>query len=262
MFLYVQKGNIFMTTVTTDAFELDVVLESIIKYIESSGIYLQIGTDFYDYAEALKQQEKRHFIGPIFSIENQGLGKNNAFWIIGRNKSDEIVHTQAVHLIDLKDQTLAAYLQKHIVDFSSFTDEQHNLRFNPGPSSGIISGQACYHGEFWLNLGVSRCGNSGMATLLSKLAMILSLQHWNVDCFFSFIIALNACRGLAARGGYMHTEPYSVVWEVPDRQEEQEAWLAWSNQIDIKHLINITAPMLAQSLRGSLAAPKANHAVA
>lgn len=224
----------------------------IISFLECDGLFIEIGDDFQDYAALLKTQKKRHFIGPIFTSRNSDLNRDNAFWIIGSNSENEIVHTQAVYFFDIGKQALSHYLLKNIARFSSHCESRYNLRYNPGPGAKNMQGRICYHGEFWLHIGPSSCGTSGTLALLTRLMMAECLKRWKVDYFFAFMRALNACRGLAARGGFMHFDPYAMVWDDPEKGVEQEAWVTWSSREDMEHLLHVANLMLLNSKQRTL----------
>ena len=55
-----------------------------------------------------------------------------------------------------------------------------------------------------------------------------------------------ACKGLAAREGYLHMEP--GVWHAPGESETVAEWLVWMARDDIKYLMQFPPSELFQQL--------------
>jgi hypothetical protein len=76
-----------------------------------------------------------------------------------------------------------------------------------------------------------------MSAALARLALVMCLLKWAPDFVFGFIFPLAACKGLAAREGYMHTEPGSLYWAVSGQSEKMEIWTVWMSREDIRHIL-------------------------
>ncbi len=227
------------------------VITSIIDYVGAQGISLEIGSDFSLYEAHVKSQPRRHAVGPFFSADNDYLCEATAFWIVGRDNKGELVHTQAVRTLDLEGKNFTHFMDKHLVDFFPYEIDEEKTGYYPSPESEKICGTVCYHGELWLSTGNVQSSFTGLVALLSRLAMAVSVTRFHADYFFAYIMSRNANRGLAARCGFMHTDPNSVVWSVPGGVQDAEAWSAWVSRKEIFHL-NIMTLKALNAVRDTL----------
>ena len=155
--------------------------------------------------------------------------------------------------IDLEGGTLATYLSERFCEFTpaALQIDQDASRYQPAPGSRSIRGQVCYHGELWLKGGPSGFRGAGMTALLARLAMVMGLVKFAPDYIFGFMFPIAACKGLAAREGYMHTEPNSLLWSVPGETKLVEEWAVWMAQDDIRHLLTIQPQDLFEQLEAA-----------
>lgn len=228
-------------------------VSTIVELVAARGVVLEVGSDFSAFEKALKAQPERNVLAPKFDPQTNDLGEGSAFWILGRDPYGEVVHTQAVQVIDLEGSTLASYLEKRFCDFvpAGHRIDAGKSRYCPAPGSRAIAGRVCYHGELWLKGGPAGYRGAGMTAVLARLAMVLSLMRWSPDYVFGFMFPLAACRGLAAREGYMHTEPGSIYWAVPQQAETLEEWAVWMSREDIRHIMQIPPDNLFAQLEES-----------
>lgn len=225
---------------TQDIFNASPYISAADKYLATRDIYLETGSDFSIFENVSKQQQKTTNLGPKFNPRIAELNDDTAFWIIGRNGKGEVVHTQAVCIIDLNGQTLATYLGKHFSEFFPYKLDKRRSCYQSGPNSQAIKGSVCYHGEFWLKGGKNGSRGKDLTAPLTRFAMAVSLLKWSPDFIFSFMREVVICKGLAARAGFYHSEPNSLVWSVPGDEKQSEAWTAWANREDIRHLLKVT----------------------
>ena len=92
-------------------------VSSTASVLEQHGIGISLGTDFDEYRSQFIAERPEHEIGAPFDPELHNLNKTNAFWMIGRNRQGEIMHTQAIRLLDLGCGTLGDYFSKSFRDF-------------------------------------------------------------------------------------------------------------------------------------------------
>lgn len=225
-------------------------ISTITDLVESQGISLEVGSDFSDFREYLKDQPERNPLAPRFDPEINDLNESTAFWILGRSLQGEIVHTQAVRTLDLDGMNLAAYLGQQFRSFTpaGFAIDKCRSCYRGSPGSRVIAGTVCYHGELWLKGGPAGLRGAGMTAVLARLALVMSLIKWAPDFVFGFMFPLAACKGLAAREGYMHTEPGTLYWALPGKQEQMEIWTVWMGREDIRHILHIPPAALYAQL--------------
>ena len=228
-------------------------ISSCITRIAAAGLILEIGSDFKIFSNAIEKHTARSPVTPKFNPDIERLDETNAFWMLGRNEHNEIVHTQAIRLMDIGNKTLAEHA---LEEFPNYTPPLWTLvsdmsQYRPGPGSCKIHGTICYHGDFWFKGGKGGFRGRGMNVLTSHLAMAMSLVKWNPDYIYAYMNSLVACSGVAARGGFMHMEQNNLYWSIPGYSELLETWMVWSSRQDILHLIGAGSFSLAKQLASS-----------
>ena len=185
----------------------------------------------------------------MYDAASSYVDRTNGFWIKGVDENGEIVHTQAVRMLDLCDVTLAEHLEQHRHLYASpeIKGDPTLFSFAPTPMCQKIAGRVCYHGDLWLKEGsASGFRGTGLTTILPRMAMALSLMEWSPDYIFGFMYPFMACNGLAAREGYLHMEP--SIWHAPGESETVSEWLVWMAREDINYLMEFPPSDLYQQL--------------
>lgn len=215
-------------------------ITSIVRIAASKGIHLEIGTDFTAFRDIPKTQPQRKPVAPLFDPDHSSVSSANGFWVKGVDDRGEIVHTQAVRLIDLSGIGLAEHLAQYLRDYRPHGDavDPEKSRCVLSPVSSRITGKVCYLGEAWLKSGRNNLGGS-LTAALTRLAPAMSSLLWWPDYFFCLMEPFVACKGLSARFGYTHLEQGSIFWHRRDQTAPLEEWLGWMSQEDLRHLLRV-----------------------
>lgn len=205
---------------------------------KENGISVQIGTCFLEYAEMISEYRSHQPVSRPFDYNIHKLGHTNGLWVGGWNEKGELVHSQAIRLIDLAGLSLSNYLTDRFVDFppAGLDLDFTKSRYNPGPSAYKIHGTVCYHGDFWLS-GDFR--GTGLANILARFALASCQLRWSPDYVIGFMIRQVAFKGLAEREGYMHSEPGALYWHLANSEKFYEAFMVWMENVDISHLLTL-----------------------
>ena len=221
----------------------------IIEISRKRGITLEVSTDFEEFRRVRSTQPERATLYPMYDAACSYVDRTNGFWIKGTDENGELVHTQAMRLIDLAGVTLADHLRmhRHIYMTPGDADDPSRFEYSPSPACQKITGKVCYHGELWLkNGGGKGFRGTGLTSILPRMAMVLGHMEWSPDFIFGFMYPLAACKGLAAREGYMHMEP--GVWHSPGEPESFSEWIVWMAREDVGHLMRFAPGELYQQL--------------
>ncbi|HHS93794.1 MAG TPA: hypothetical protein ENK63_00410 [Rhodobacterales bacterium] len=227
------------------------------QQLAETGIILETGTDFRFFKRVIASLPNKNQLGPRFDPDNKTFDPNGAFWIIGRDPDGRVVHTQALCLENLRGMSLARYLEDEFTTFFPYTPDPKRTKYFAGPSSHVIRGTTCYHGELWLLGGNNRFRGMGLAAPLVRLAILTAMEIWDPDYIFGFVRVEVITKGLAARAGFLHMEPDSLIWSKQGEQQVNKAWMTWLGREDLIHLLNMTAmdmelPMVERTLRFGL----------
>ncbi|MBL4890833.1 MAG: hypothetical protein JKX91_03215 [Rhizobiaceae bacterium] len=207
----------------------------------SLGMHLSSGTDFQEFLELSVKQPLKPHVNPAFDPECTDISPKNGFWIVGHDDSGEIIHSQAIKLLDMSGGDLAEHFQDYLADFRSYgynfdLDECHSYLT---PAASKISGRVSYHGELWIKGGPNGYRGGCLATILTRLMMTMSLHRWSPDYMIGLQSPMTSCRGLAVREGYMHVEQRSIVWQRSDSPEALEDWLVWMSKEEAKFNLRV-----------------------
>ncbi len=216
--------------------------------ISSYGLVLQIGTDFDEFLKCSSKQPLRHPINPIFDPEQSEISRSNGFWILGHDKSGEIVHTQAMKLLDLTHTDLEGYLKMRPWDLRPFgnTIDPTTMNFNLTEASARITGRVTYHGELWIKGGPDGFRGGCLTILLTRLMILLAMLRWTPDFLIGLQSPFTAIKGLAIREGYMHMEQQSILWPQKKPANVVEDWLVWMNYTEAEFNLRLSPETLLE----------------
>ncbi len=216
-------------------------VKRITQIANSLGLQLQFGSDFRKFREIYKQQLLTSGIDPIFDPDISGICSANGFWMIGHNNAGEIVHTQAMRMIDLCGVTLGEHLRLHLGDYRPHYHEVNvrKSRYCLTPAASNITGRVSYHGALWLMGGPAGYRGGCLTAILTRLMLARCLMQWSPDFMIGIQSPKIACRGLSAREGYMRLEQRSILWQVDDSDIPVEEWLVWMSQDEAKFNLRV-----------------------
>ena len=218
---------------------------NVAKELETAGMRIEIGDDFAAYRLLRNAQLDRPAIYPMFDVASSYVDKSNAFWICGFNERDELVHTQAMRLLDLNGITLGQHMNTHrhkYITPNSTPDPDRTFYKRP-LALEKITGKVVYHGEFWLKDGDDGKRKRGFPPLLARIAFEMALTTWVPNYCFGFIHTPLASKGMPYHYGYTHCEPGS--WYGPDAQITDEDCIVWMNTKEMVHLLKTPAQALS-----------------
>ena len=236
---------------------------SAVGIVNSFGIQLQIGSDFEEFRRISEIQPLKPHVNPAFNPDYCDLANGDAFWMIGFTAAGEIVQTQAMKLIDVRESTLEKHLETNFHDFRS-----HGYDFDMDRSywclsnnAANITGRISYHGELWIKGGPNGFRGGCLATILTRLMLITGMQIWSPDYMIGLQSPMTSCRGLACREGYMQVEQRSMVWQEKNDNPPQEDWLVWMSREEAEFNLRLP-PQMFYDLFESSRRPKEEGQIA
>ncbi len=213
-----------------------------VQLLFSRGIRLEFGSDFSQFKELSGSVVEKGEIHPAFDPDEDLIEPLKGLWIIGRNNKEQIVHTQAIKLLDLGEREFGSYLLDHLSDFRfggwdlDFAQSQIHLT----RAASEMTGQLTYHGELWLKGGPDGIRGGAEAALLTRLLLMIVQVKWSPDFMIGFQSPQVCCRGLSLKEGYARNEQRSLLWHRKDGGEPLEDWLVWMSREEA--LFNLRIP--------------------
>jgi hypothetical protein len=241
-------------------FELTKNVSNSLNELADSGIHVEIGDDFAKYRSYRNQQPDRGQIYPMFDVASSYIDRTNGFWVCGFNAHGELVHTQAVRLLDLADKSLATHLRTHRHKYiTPDTTPDPDLTYYSGPKAlNSITGKVCYQGDFWLRAsGLGGPRSQGATSLLSGILLEIMISTWNPSYVFAFVPQRLAAKGAHLRYGYCHCEPGR--WVGPDEQVTEEDYFIWMDAHDMASLTSRTTQNVKRSVSPTAVLPKVSE---
>ena len=234
-------------------------VSGILRHLEEAGIWLEIGDDFGKYRAYRGQQLDRGPIYPMFDVASSYVDRTNGFWVCAFDSDGELIHTQAVRLLDLSGITLGTHLNDHRHKYiTPDTTPDPDQTFYSGPEAlHAITGRVCYQGDFWLRArGLGGPRSQGATALLSRVLLEIMVAAWRPSFVFALVPKNLAAKGAHLRYGYCHCEPGR--WLGPDQQVTEEDYLIWMGANDMANLV-ANAP-LGLKLETGISAARAGSA--
>ncbi|MEM6888563.1 MAG: hypothetical protein AAF636_10545 [Pseudomonadota bacterium] len=226
-------------------------VSNIIRDLETAGMRVEVGDDFSEYRNLRHAQEDRPMY-PMFDVASSYVDQSNGFWVCGFDKDDNLIHTQAIRLLDLTGVSLRQHMRVHRHKYitPNTTPDPDRTFYTQPPALRTISGKVCYHGDFWLKGGDEGHRSQGLTPLLSRIVFELALKTWAPNYIFAFVSKPVASKGMHFRCGYNHCEP--GCWIGPDNQVTDEDCLIWMTTKDLIHFIESEPHSLAQETKSPI----------
>lgn len=222
----------------SNLFKLATNISEILRALEVSGIHVKIGDDFTKYRAYRSQQLDRGPVYPMFDTKCSYIDMTNGFWVCAYNAEGDLIHTQAVCLLDLTGINLETHLRIHRHKYiTPDTTPDPDQTFYTGPEAlQSITGSVCYHGDFWLRArGLGGPRSQGATALLSRILLEIMIGAWAPAFVFALVPRQLAAKGAHLRYGYCHCEPGQ--WIGPDQQVTEEDYLIWMGARDMANLV-------------------------
>lgn len=211
------------------------------------GLNIEVGDNFSDYHKMLLGARNVPPLTAPFDPQQQKLSKNNALWLIARNQSGKIVHTQAFRLINLKAQSLAAYLAQKYHQYlpADLSYDLDRSSYHAGPAAKRITGNVLYHGEIWLDDSDDTYKGTEAAALLVRLATSIAMKRFSPDYIFGFMSRAAVFRGLIERIGFGHHEPAALRCYEANSDRVRTGYMVYSSAEDVAYLMQATGKEVA-----------------
>lgn len=218
----------------------------VLRELEDAGIHVALGDDFIEYRRYRARRPDRSPVYPMFDVQSSYVDHRNGFWICGFDPGGDLIHTQAVRMLDLREGSLAEHLTLHRHKYITpdSTPDPDMTSFAGPRALGAITGKVGYHGDFWLrSKGLAGPRSYGATAVLSRVLLEIAALTWNPSYMFALVPKTLAAKGAHLRYGYNHCEPGR--WIGPDQQITDEDHLIWMSACDLAALLEEAPPKVS-----------------
>jgi len=228
-----------MTLVTLQSGDRFVANSS--ELFQHYGVEMEVGYDFHAYRDILAYARPDQELGAPFDPDTHNLTPQNALWMIGRDRSGDIIHTQALRMLEMNGQSVAEYFTRQFRDFPPPVPgvDLARSRFRAGPCAKRSRGQVCYNGEFWIKPGEASLRGQGLSCVLGRYAFFQALQHWDPDHMVGFMAKQVACKGFPQRLGWMNTQPGALRWFFEGSDTPVEGFMTFMDREDLHYVLEL-----------------------
>ena len=205
--------------------------------LKDVGVNITIGTSLNDYRNSIDVSSRGYPVTSAFDDKEHPIEHSDCLFIIGENKCGEVVHTQALRLIDLDNMTLSEYLGSNFLGFRPPSPQMDKAlsSYVSGPGASRITGTAVYHGEFWMSPNHGLRGE-GLAGHMALIGFWMSYLVWSPSFWFAFILRTVADKGLSVRANWLHHDPDALLWRSLNDGKHFNALMAYLSRDDVVYL--------------------------
>ncbi len=184
-----------------------------------------VSSDFGDLLE-LCHAAGRHTPAPAFHPDFATLSADQAFCVLATDSSGELVHTQAVRVIDQGGESIGSYFKRNSGLFMPVDPRIDSAKTEIRPSPGwYLAGDSfTYHGEVWIRPDMRK---RGLCPALIKFAIAKTIEAFNPDNLFTITVPAVMNRKFVEAIGYPGFTPSCIVWRSRDGTAVDEEGIGW-----------------------------------
>lgn len=213
-------------------------IDSINAALRARGVFTHSGYDFRELQNHIRERSTRHNLLRQFDPDGDLPKAEKAFWLCGYDADGDLLYTQAVQLLDLRNSSVSEFIaaNQHYYLPASPSVDKSSVRTVPGPKASRLTGWIVYHGEMWLHASLR---DRGVANLVVRLGVLRATTEWDPDAIFGLMNWSLACSGFNNRIGYTHCEPMAVVWDRRAKKKEHQVWTVYVEREDVQFMLEM-----------------------
>ncbi|MBM3568454.1 MAG: hypothetical protein FJX46_06820 [Alphaproteobacteria bacterium] len=203
-------------------------VEQILAALAAEGYELTVEHDAQAWVELMRGAPQISSITPSYDPAHSIVDPSNLFWLrVARDGRDLACCVSRLYHV----QDLAQLIRSYRLWYDKRpTLVVRMLTMAAGEGLELLRGRLGLIGGLWVHPEV-RGGN--MARWLTRLAMGLSVRHFDIDWAFCHVKEATARSGMATRGyGFRHVEP-NIEGYYPPFGRDQDFWLGYSSRDEV-----------------------------
>lgn len=210
----------------------------LVDQLSALGIRIEVGTDMQVFPQILNAHLPQRLVTQPFCAGSV-FQDQPGIWIVGWDRNDRLVHTQATRVICPDTLPFAAYFQRNFQHFPPpglpIDFERSELDLNPGLKA--LRGRVCYHGEVWLHDSPLYRGGKAIG-LTGALNFVAAMRRLRVDAFVGLMVKALGDKGLPNRQGYIHASPDCLTWHRLDGAPAIRTYMVHQTKGEVDFLLS------------------------
>lgn len=184
-----------------------------------------ISSDFGELLE-LCHAAGRHTPAPAFHPELAKLTRDEAFCVLAIDSNGELVHTQAVRVIDQGGESIGSYFKKNSGLFMPVDPriDPGMTRIRPSPGWHLTGDSFAYHGEVWIRPDLRK---RGLCPALIRFAIAKTIAFFQPDNVFTITVPAVMNRKFVEAIGYRGFTSSCILWKSPAGTTIDEEGISW-----------------------------------
>ncbi|MCC8962439.1 hypothetical protein H8A95_08920 [Bradyrhizobium sp. Pear76] len=201
------------------------------------GVTLFMGFDFHEYVSITRAIPTKGPTFPIFRPDRSPIKSGEGYWIIGVDKKNEIVLSDAVRLYDLSQSNFAEHLQSLKAFYADPTIHSHpqDRCTCTAPNARKITGKVTYNGDLWVREDFR---GGGIAQIITRIVFRVSFVMWAPDFLCALVARWRVEKGSVAQ--YRHYEPGGAMLQLVEDDILEDNWLIWLTGAELRSQVEHT----------------------
>lgn len=210
----------------------DIQLSRLVAEIDgdlaAGGYVISQSSDHAAFEAAHHSLSGRDAASPPLNRRYVDIDPADLFWL------DVVRDGKRVAVEAMRREKITQPLRRHLdQQYRRFYTDATDLKIiGHAPGADLITGDIVYHGDLFVDPD-SR--GQGLATQLSRLAILIAYQRWDPDFIWGFIAEEKVLRGYQQKIGYWHGQPYGTQYSDKPETISEKDWLVWMSREDLSY---------------------------
>lgn len=208
--------------------QLSRLVAKIDRDLAADGYAISQSSDHAAFEAAHQALSGRSAASPPLNSRYVDLDPADFFWL------DVTKDGRRIAVEAMRREHITQPLRRHLdQQYRRFYTAEADLKIiGHAPGADLITGVIVYHGDLFVDPSLR--GN-GLATQLSRLAILIAYQRWDPDFIWGFIAEEKVLRGYQQKIGYWHGQPYGTQYSDKPEDISEKDWLVWMSREDLSY---------------------------
>ncbi|WP_271596928.1 hypothetical protein [Bradyrhizobium sp. CCBAU 45384] len=193
-------------------------------------INLFLGFDFHEYVSITRVTPTKARTFPNFRPDRSTIRPGEGYWVVGLDKNNDVVLTNATRLYDLSHSNFAEHLRTLKAFYSEpITHAHHHDRCACiAPAAEKMTGKIAYNGDLWVRRDLR---GQGVPRMIARVTRSIAYAMWAPDFLCALVARWRVDRGLPH---YYHHEPDGSILRLVRENIAEDNWLVWVTGEELK----------------------------